>query len=75
MCRHERGDVSIPTAKQHCRASIIRLGQPEPAIFLRHLDSKRADLCESFEVLRRNLAGPIDLVRVDVFPQIGFELA
>ena len=26
MRRHERGDVSIPAAKQHCRASIIRLG-------------------------------------------------
>src|SRR4030095_6692677 len=75
MRRHERGDVSIPTAKQHCRTSIIRLGQSEAAVFLRHLDPKRADLRESFEILRRNFTGAIDLIGIDMFAQIGFNLA
>src|SRR5438094_5246933 len=75
MRRNQRGDVSIPTAKQDCRASIIRLGQPESAVFLRHFDPKRADLRESSEILRRNLTGAIDLVRIDMFPEVNFELA
>src|SRR4030095_17006896 len=75
MRRHERGDVSIPTAKQHCRTSIIRLGQSEAAVFLRHLDPKRADLRESFEILRRNFTCAIDLIGIDMFTQIRFKLA
>src|SRR5215475_1001890 len=75
MCRHQRGDVSIPTAQQHCRASIIRLGQPEPTVFLRYLDPERADLGEAFEVLRWNLTGAIYLIGIDMFAQISFKLA
>jgi hypothetical protein len=75
MRGHERGDISIPTAKQHCCASIIGLGQAEPAIFLRHFDSKRADLCKSFEIFRRNFTGAIDLIGIYMFAQISFKLA
>src|SRR5215208_6574735 len=75
MRRNERGDVSIPTAKQHCRVSIVRLGQPKPAIFLRNLDPKCADLRKAFEIFRRDLTGAIDLIGIDMFAQIGFKLA
>src|SRR4029077_3714709 len=40
-----------------------------------HLDPKRADLRESFEVLRRNFTGAIDLIGIDTFAQVSFELA
>src|SRR6266480_4175671 len=73
MRRNERGHVSIPTAKQNCGLAVIALGETQPAILLRHFNSKRADLGETFEIFRRNFTGAIDLVRVDVFAQITFE--
>ena len=75
MRRHQRGNVSVPTPEQHCRASIIRLRQPQPAVFLRHLDAKCADFREAFEILRRNFTGAIDLIGIDVFAQLTFKLA
>src|SRR5882724_13268359 len=75
MRRNERGHVSVPTAHQYRRTLIIALRQTEPAIFLRHFDSKCADLGESFEILRRNFTSAIDLVRVDMFAQISVQLA
>src|SRR5437899_3709944 len=75
MRRYERGYVSVPTAKQHCRASVIALRQTKPAVFLRNFDSKRADFRESFKIFGRNFAGAIDLVRIDMFAQITFQLA
>src|SRR5439155_16150027 len=75
MCRHERSHISVPTAQQYCRASIIALRQTQPAVFLRNLDSERADLRESFKIFGRNFAGAIDLVRIDMFAQITFQLA
>src|ERR1700758_3879997 len=75
MRGNERGHVSIPTAKQNCRAAIIRLGQTEPAVFLWNFDSKRADLSEPFEILRWNFTGAIDLIGIDMIAQIGFQFA
>src|SRR6266478_3958679 len=75
MRGNERGYISIPAPQQNCRASIIILRQTKSAIFLRHLDSKRADLRESLEIFRRNFARAIDLVRIDVVAQIRFEFA
>src|SRR5206468_1680489 len=54
--------------------SVIALRQTEPAVFLRHFDSKRADFRESLEIFGWNFTGPIDLVRVDVITQITFQL-
>src|SRR5437879_12640135 len=75
MCRNERGHVSIPTAKQNCGAAVIGLRQAQSTVFLRHLNSKRADLCETFEIFRRNFTRTIDLVRIYVFAQIALQLA
>ncbi len=74
MRRHKRGYVSVPTAQQHCRASIIALRQTKSAVLLRNFDSKRADLRESFKIFGRNFAGAIDLVGIDMFAQITFQL-
>src|SRR5215831_9013086 len=74
MRRYERGDVSIPTAKQHCSASVIGLGQAEAAIFLRHLDSECTNLRESFEIFWRNFTRAIDLIGIDMFAEISFKL-
>src|SRR6266516_1732219 len=74
MRRHERGYVSVPTAKQNCGASVIGLRQTKSAVFLRNFDSKRADLRESFKIFRRNFAGAIHHVRIDMFAQITFQL-
>src|SRR6266705_4653368 len=75
MRRYERGYVSVPTAQQYCSASIIALRQTKPAVFLPNFDSKRAELRESLEIFRRNFAGAIDLVWIDMFAQIIFQLA
>ena len=75
MCRNERGHVSIPTAKQNCGAAVIGLRQAQSTVFLRHLNSKRADLCETFEIFRRNFTRTIDLVRIYLFAQIVLQLA
>src|SRR6266487_2741372 len=75
MRRNKCGDISIPTPQQNRRASIIALRQTEPAVFPGHFDSKRADLRQSLEIFRRNFTSAIDLVRVDMFAQITFELA
>src|SRR5438132_12999715 len=75
MCRNERRHVSIPTAKQNCGAAVIGLRQAQSTVFLRHLNSKRADLCETFEIFRRNFTRTIDLVRLYVFAQIVLQLA
>ena len=48
--------------------------QTKSAIFLRHLDSKRADLRQSLEIFRRNFASAIDLIRIDMIAQITFQL-
>src|SRR5438093_2688751 len=75
MRSDQGGDISVPTAKQHCCASIIGLGQPEPAIFLWHLDPKRADLRQTLEIFRRNFTCAINLIGIDMFTQITFKLA
>src|SRR6266516_3997100 len=75
MRRYERGYVSVPPAQQYCSASIIALRQTKPAVFLRNFDSKRAELRESLEIFRRNFAGEIDLVWIDMFALIIFQLA
>src|SRR5437667_2688807 len=75
MSGNERGHVSVPTAQQNCRTSIVGLRQTEPTILLRHLDSKRADLRESLEIFRRNFTSAIDLVRIHMFTQVVFDLA
>src|SRR5437763_2500813 len=69
-CRH----VSVPTPKQNCGPSVIALRQTESAIFLWHLDSKRADFRKSLEIFWRNFTRTIDLVRIDVVTQISFQL-
>src|SRR5439155_24262492 len=74
MRRNKGCNISAPTTTQNCGASVIALRQTEPAIFLRHLDSKRADLRESFEIFRWNFTSAIDLVRIDVIAQIAFQL-
>src|SRR5438045_2766476 len=74
MCGNERGDIAVPTAEQYGGATIIKLRQTQPAILRRDFDSECADLGEPGEILRRDLAGAIDLVRIDVFSQIRFEL-
>src|SRR5437667_2714551 len=75
MRRDKRGHVSIPTAKQNRGTSIIALRQTEPAIFLRHFDSKCAEFGKSLEIFRWNFTGAIDLVPIDMLPQIIFQLA
>src|SRR6266404_9621399 len=75
MRRNKCGDISIPTPQQNRRASIIALRQTKAAVFPGHLDSKSADLREALEIFRRNFTRAIDLVRIDVFAQISFELA
>src|SRR2546421_10009095 len=75
MCGNGGANFSIPTPQQSCRASIIELRQTKAAIFLGHLDSKRANLRESFEIFRWNFARAVDLVRIDMFAQISFKLA
>src|SRR5438128_5206089 len=75
MCRNERGHVSIPTAKQNCGAAVIGLRQAQSTVFLRHLNSKRSDLCETFEIFQRNFTRTIDLVRIYVFAQVVLQLA
>src|SRR5213594_4626303 len=75
MRRNKRSHVSIPAPKQNCRASVIGLRQAKAAVFLWNFDSKRPDLCEPFEIFGRNFAGAIDLVRIDMFAQITFQLA
>src|SRR5438128_6626129 len=75
MSGNERGHVSVPTAQQNCRTSIVGLRQTEPTILLRHLDSKRADLRESLEIFRRNFTSAIDLVRIHMFTQVVVDLA
>src|SRR5437763_11504966 len=74
MRRNKRCNVSIPTPKQNCGPSVIGLRQTESAIFLRHLDSKRTDFRKSLEIFRWNFAGAIDLIRIDMFAQISFQL-
>src|SRR5438093_13349849 len=74
MRRNKRSHVSIPAPKQNCGASVVGLRQTKAAIFLWNFDSKRPDLCESFEIFGRNFARAIDLVRIDMFAQITFQL-
>src|SRR5947208_7948540 len=74
MRRNKRRHVSVPTPKQNCGPSVIALGQTESAIFLWHLDSKRADFRKSLEIFWRNFTRTIDLVRIDVVTQISFQL-
>src|SRR6266550_7563701 len=74
MRRNKRRHVSVPTPKQNCGASVIALRQTESAIFLWHLDSKRADFRKSLEIFWRNFTRTIDLVRIDVVAQISFQL-
>ena len=47
--------------------------QTEAAIFLRHLDSKRANFRQTFEIFGWNFTGAIDLIRIDIFAQITFQ--
>src|SRR5438876_6079934 len=75
MRRNKRSHVSIPAPKQNCGASVVGLRQTKAAIFLQDFDSKRPDLCEPFEIFGRNFAGAIDLVWIDMFAQITFQLA
>src|SRR5262249_8941779 len=70
----ERRNVAAPAPEQTARAPIIRLGQAETAILFWNFDSERADLGQSLEIFRRNLARAIDLVRIDVLAQIILEL-
>src|ERR1700730_15427782 len=74
MGGNERGHISIPTAQQDRGASVLELRQPETTVLRRDLDSKGADCGQALEIFWRNLAGAIDLVRIDMFPQIRFEL-
>src|ERR1700747_3073393 len=73
MRRNERSHISVPAPKQNRSTSVIRLRQAESAIFLRHLDSKRTDFRQSFEIFRWNFTSAIDFIRIDVFPQITFQ--
>src|SRR5207244_8911062 len=54
--------------------SIIGLRQAKTAVLLWNFDSKCADLGETLEIFRRNFAGAIDLVRIDMIAQIVFQL-
>src|SRR5881227_118753 len=74
MGGNKRRHVSVPTPKQNCGPSVIALRQTKSAIFLWHLDSKRADFRKSIEIFWRNFTGTIDLVRIDMFAQITFQL-
>ena len=74
MRRNERRNVAIPASQQDRRSPIIRLRQAESPIFLGDFDSECADLGQAFEIFRRNLAGSVDFVRIDMLAQIGFNL-
>src|SRR5207247_9001805 len=43
--------------------------------FLRHLESKGADLREALEIFRWNFTGAIDLIRIDMIAQVSLQLA
>ena len=62
----ERGQVRVPTAEQHRGAAIIDLRQTEAAVLLRNLDRERAHREEVVDILLRDFAGAIDLIRIDV---------
>ena len=70
MRRDERGEVRVPTPKQHRGAPVVHLRQAESAVLLRDLDPERAHREEVVDVLLRNFAGAIDLVGVDVSLEI-----
>src|SRR4029077_16706731 len=74
MSGNKRGAFSIPPPKQNCGPSVIALRQTEAAIFLWHFDSKRADFRQALEIFRWNFTRTIDLVRIDMFAQIRFQL-
>src|SRR5207245_10440714 len=61
--------------EQHRSSPIMPLREAEPAVFLRHFDSERANLRQPLEVLRRNFTGAIDLIGIDMFAKITFKLA
>src|SRR5439155_24654891 len=63
-----------PTANQNVRAPILPFFQTDPAVFLRHLDSERADFRQPFEIFRWKFTGAIDLVGINVIAQIAFQL-
>src|SRR5205814_462948 len=73
-----RGDecrqIRVPAAQQHRRASIIELRQPETAILGRNFDSERPHRKQVIDVLLRDFTSTIDLVRVDMGPQIFAKL-
>src|SRR3954468_6330605 len=74
MSRDQRGQVGVPTAKQHRRPAIIKLQKPKPAILGRDLHSESSHSEKLVDVLLRNLAGAIDLVGIDIRFQILAEL-
>ena len=74
MRRDERGQVRVPTAQQHRGPAIVYLGQTETAVLLRNLDGESPHREKVVDILLRDFAGAIDLIRVHVRFEIGAEL-
>ncbi len=70
---NERGQVCVPTAEQHRGAAVIDLRQTEAAVLLRNLDGEGAHGEEVVDILLRDFAGAIDLIRVHVRFEISAE--
>ena len=70
----ERGQVRVPTAEEHRGPAVIDLRQTEAAVLLRNLDRESAHCEQVVDILLRDFAGAIDLIRVHVCFEIGTKL-
>src|SRR6186997_3128049 len=73
MSREQGGQIAAITSEEHRGATIIRLGKAKSAIIRRDFDAERSEFREALKHSLRNLTGPIDLIGIDVLPQVAGE--
>ena len=69
MSGEEGDDVAVHGTHDPHRVGVLRLVEPEAAVLLRHLDAERAALGERPHDLGRDLAVPVDAVRIHLVAQ------
>ena len=73
VCGNQRREIAAVAAQQNRGPAIIRLRQAEPAVARRNLYAEGAHGGEFPDGLRRDFAGPVDFIRVNLLTQKFFK--